>query len=261
GIREIHECLNYFYKESLLAHTIFEHSQQPLKTWFLAIQLLTQAKTCISALELHRHLKVNIKTANLLKHKIMQMLTDAEEKRVLEGRIECDDAYLSGVHKGGKGNKGPVNKAPFLAAVQTDDSHHPQLAVLSPVEALTREEVTNWAREHIAPRSLVISDDLDCFKALGSAYCHRAYNKKVTAKRIVDTEFKWVNSVLGNMKTAFFGALHAFDFRKYCGRYLGNMQFRFNHRFNLKECFYEVLKLSVMAKPKMAKTLYSQKNG
>jgi hypothetical protein len=261
GIRETHECLNCFYKESLLAHTLFEHSQLPLKVWFLGIQLLTQAKTCMSAMELHRHLKVNIKTARLLKHKIMETLTNAEDKRVLEGRIECDDAYLGGVHKGGKRGRGSENKVPFLAAVQTDNSHHPKYAVLSPVKGFTREDVKDWANKHIAPRSLILSDGLDCFKALDSSYSHRVYNMTISGKAIADSEFKWVNTVLGNIKTAFSGALHAFDFRKYCGRYLGNMQFRFNHRFDLKGCFYEVLNLSVQTQAKPARILFSQESG
>ena len=261
GIRETHECLNCFYKESLIAHTLFEHSHLPLKTWFLGIQLLTQAKTCMSAMELHRHLQVNIKTAHLMKHKIMETLTESEDKRVLQGRIECNDAYLGRVNQSGKTDQSSETKASFLAAIQTDNSHHPKFAVLYPVEKLNRAEVTRWAKEHIAPRSLVLSDDLDCFKALDSAYQHRSYNRKVTSQSSTDSEFKWVDTILGNIKTAFSGALHAFDFRKYCGRYLGNMQFRFNHRFDLKECFYEVLHLSVLTKPKTAKVLFSQKHG
>ena len=201
-------------------------------------------------------MKVNIKTARLLKHKIMQTLTEDEEKRVLKGRIECNDAYLGSLRQGGQDSK---NKVPFLAAVQTDNSHHPKFAVLSPVEGFTQTEVASWAKEHIAPRSLVLSDDLDCFKALDAAYCHRSYKINSTGKKIAHSEFKWVNTILVNIKTAFCGALHAFDFKKYCARYLGNMQFRFNHRFDLKECFYEVLNLSVLTEPKPARILFPKK--
>ncbi|NQZ57705.1 MAG: transposase [Lentisphaeraceae bacterium] len=84
---------------------------------------------------------------------------------------------------------------------------------------------------------------------------------KLAGKRVADNEFKWVNTVLGNVKTAFSGALHSFDFKKYSTRYLGNMQFRFNHRFDLKQCFYEVLKRSIFASPKPARILYSQETG
>ena len=145
-----------------------------------------------------------------------------------------------------------------MAAVQTDNSHHPQLAVLSPLKGFTRVEMARWAKEHIAPQSLILSDGLDCFKLIDSTHHHRVCNMTISGKSTVDSELKWVNTILGNIKTSFSGALHAFDFKKYCGRYLGNMQFRFNHRFNLKECFFEVLSLSVLTEPKPAKTLYSQ---
>ena len=84
---------------------------------------------------------------------------------------------------------------------------------------------------------------------------------KDAGKAVADNEFKWVNTVLGNVKTAFSGALHAFDFNKYSQRYLGNMQFRFNHRFDLKQCFYKVLNHSISSGPKPGRILFSQESG
>jgi 2-hydroxychromene-2-carboxylate isomerase len=43
----------------------------------------------------------------------------------------------------------------------------------------------------------------------------------------------WVNTILGNLKTASSGTYHAFDFEKYAHRYLGEYQYRFNRRFDL----------------------------
>jgi hypothetical protein len=37
-------------------------------------------------------------------------------------------------------------------------------------------------------------------------------------------EFKWVNTILGNLKTAITGTYHAFDFAKYAHRYLAEFQ-------------------------------------
>ena len=65
------------------------------------MHLMTQAKNNVSALELKRHLGVSYPTAWLLKHKIMQVMVEREERRQLTGRIEIDDAYLGGeVHSG-----------------------------------------------------------------------------------------------------------------------------------------------------------------
>ena len=40
--------------------------------------------------------------------------------------------------------------------------------------------------------------------------------------------FKWLNVILGNLKTALSGTHHAFAFRKYAHRYLDEVQYRFN---------------------------------
>ncbi|OGB02066.1 MAG: hypothetical protein A3E79_17260 [Burkholderiales bacterium RIFCSPHIGHO2_12_FULL_61_11] len=45
--------------------------------------------------------------------------------------------------------------------------------------------------------------------------------------------FQWVNTMLGNLKTAASGTYHAFAFGKYGYRYLAEAQYRFNRRFDL----------------------------
>lgn len=46
-------------------------------------------------------------------------------------------------------------------------------------------------------------------------------------------EFRWINTVLGNLKTSLSGCYHAFDFQKYAARYLAAFSYRFNRRFDL----------------------------
>ncbi|SFC53296.1 hypothetical protein SAMN05216344_1211, partial [Polaromonas sp. OV174] len=75
---------------------MFEHTKLPLRTWFLALYLLTQHKSGISALALKRQLGVSYKTAWLLKHKLMQTMLLREAARRLDERVEIDDAYLGG---------------------------------------------------------------------------------------------------------------------------------------------------------------------
>lgn len=42
-----------------------------------------------------------------------------------------------------------------------------------------------------------------------------------------------MNTVPGNLKTAINGTCHTFDFHKYADRYLSEIQYRFNRRFDL----------------------------
>ena len=107
-----HQC-------SLISGTIFEASKLPLTRWFLAMQLLTQSKNNVSALELMRQLGVSYRSAWLIKHKIMEAMRLREDRRELDGRVEIDDAYLGGERSGGKSGRGSENKVPIVAAVQT----------------------------------------------------------------------------------------------------------------------------------------------
>lgn len=76
-----HQC-------SLLNGTMFEATKLALTRWFLAMQLLTQAKNNISALELMRQIGVSYRTAWLMKHKIMESMRLREQPRELDGRVE-----------------------------------------------------------------------------------------------------------------------------------------------------------------------------
>lgn len=248
------KCRNCHKRESLIAGTLFEHTLLPLRTWFLAMQLLTQAKTSISALELHRQLHVNDKTALLLKHKIMEALGESESERKLHGRIELEELYLEGKPKRDLSEKGELGTVSILAAVETDSKHHPLKLVLTPVKSLCREEVRKWSQIHVAQRSTVLTDALDCFLALENcAHCRFEINR--SGNSLADENFKWVNTLISNLQSSFRGALHAFDFKRYARRYLAFYQFRFNRRFNLEECFFEMIKTTVKSAAKPRKYL------
>ena len=47
-------------------------------------------------------------------------------------------------------------------------------------------------------------------------------------------EFRWINTVISNLKTSFSGTFHALRFEKYGDRYMGAFCYRFNRRFNLE---------------------------
>ena len=47
-------------------------------------------------------------------------------------------------------------------------------------------------------------------------------------------EFYWVNTVLGNLKTALRSSCHSFD-AKYAQRYLAEFEYRFNRRYSMPD--------------------------
>ncbi|MBK9956264.1 MAG: hypothetical protein IPP18_14340 [Rhodocyclaceae bacterium] len=69
------------------------------------MHLLTQAKNNVSALELKRHLVCGTRPPGC-SHKLMQVMSEREADRQLDGRVEIDDAYLGGELPGGKSGRG-----------------------------------------------------------------------------------------------------------------------------------------------------------
>lgn len=56
GSRKVFLCSACRYQASLIAGTVFQGAKLPLTIWFMAIYLISQAKTGLSALALKRHL-------------------------------------------------------------------------------------------------------------------------------------------------------------------------------------------------------------
>ena len=243
------QCSRCERQTSLISGTVFEASKLPLSRWFLAMQLLTQSKNNVSALELKRQLGVSYRTAWLIKHKIMQAMRLAEDGRELDGRIEIDDAYLGGEFSGGKTGRGADNKVPFVAAVQTTEDGRPLYACLSQ-QPPTLQAMAAFAASHIAPSATVVSDGLWCF---GAATLVGAEHERIVTgggkASMALPQFKWVNTLLGNLKTAITGTYHAFDFAKYAHRYLAEFQFRFNRRFNMKTILHHLVHALLTAPP------------
>ncbi len=235
GSRRLFQCNSCRHQTSLTADTLFASTKLPLTKWFLAIYLISQAKTGMAALPLKRHIGVSYPTAWLMHHKIMMAMAARDAKHRLSGAVQVDDAYLGGERAGGKAGRGSENKIPIVAAVSISDEGRPRYAKLSPVSGFTSEAISKWAKSSLAPDTAVLSDGLACFAAVTDAGC--THTVEVVGKRKPRDlpQFKWVNTVLGNLKTMVSGAYKAFGYGKYAARYLGGFCYRFNRRFDLAD--------------------------
>ena len=248
--RQHWQCQACRYQTTVIAGTIFQASKLPLTLWFLAMHLLTQAKNNVAALELMRHLGVTYKTAWLMKLKLLQVMTARESSRVLEGRVEIDDAYLGGERPGKRG-RGSINKVSFIAAVQTTEDGKPVVACFARIP-FTKEAVEAWAKLALASSAQVLSDGLGCFRgvtASGAMHSAIIMNGGTGREAAQHPAFRAVNTVLSNLKTAISGTYHAFDFRKYADRYLAEVQYRFNRRFDLGTILNRLVRAAITTIP------------
>ena len=114
--RKTFQCNACRQQTSPIAGTVFLDTKLPLTVWFLAIHLISQAKTGLSALALKRHLGVGYLTAWLVQHKLMQAMVESEAGYVLCGATQVEDTYPGGELRGDKAGRGSENKVAFVAA-------------------------------------------------------------------------------------------------------------------------------------------------
>ena len=121
-----------------------------------------------------------------------------------------------------------------MAAVQTTHDRQPVTIKLSVVKGFTHKALLEWSQQHLVPASTVISDGLACFNAVAEAGC--SHDRIVCGggrASVEEAEFYWVNTILGNLKSALRSTYHSVSAR-YAPRYLTEFQYRFNRRFDLK---------------------------
>ena len=215
--RNLYQCTSCRRQTSLIAGTIFASTKVPLRTWFRAMYHLTQSKGGISSLALGRRLGVTQNTAWKLNHKLMQVMRERDAGKRLTGRVEIDDAYLGGERSGGKRGRGAPGKTPIIVAMETTPE-------ASRVNGFRRKEVEKLARRSLDPSSTVVSDGLACFRGVTDAGCTHQPIRTGSGRTAVRTPaFKWVNTALGNIKTAITATYRAIR-QKHIPRYLGRIR-------------------------------------
>ena len=96
----------------------------------------------------------------------------------------------------------------------------------------------------------VVSDGLGCFTVTASMGA--VHDRTVTGggKASVKLEqFCAVNTVLGNLKTALTGTYHSVKFAKYAARYLAEVQYRFNRRYDLRTILPRLVRAALASPP------------
>lgn len=246
------QCGSCHFQCSVIAGTVFEATKLPLTVWFLAMHLLTQAKTNMSMLELSRHLGVSYASAWLMKHKLMEVMRLREDSRQLSGRVELDDGYLGGQRSGGKAGRGSENKIPFVTAVQTTESGEAELVCLAQLP-FTNEAMTDFVNKSLVRPLTVVSDGLACFTVTAKAGVHERIVVSAGDPTAAYARFNAVSTAQSNLKTAISGAYHSIKFAKYAHRYLAEFQYRFNRRFNMRTIFGRLARVAC-GSPAMTRT-------
>ena len=122
---------------------------------------------------------------------------------------------------------------------------------LTPVAGFTKTALADWAAHALAPGAHVVSDGLWCFEAV-TKLADTTHERHVVGsgpQAVKRPEFRWVNTMLGNLKTAFAGTYHSFDYAKYAHRYLAEFAYRFNRRYDLPAMVPRLIRAAIQTAP------------
>ena len=232
--RGLYQCTAARSRHRPRRGTIFHATKLPLTLWFAAIHLIVTAKNGISSVELGRRLGVKQPTAWTVKHKIMAVMAQREGETTAygaggDGRCLSRRSALrrqAGPRRGGQD---------ALRGGGLDQSRgRPGKLKLAPVKGFRKREIARGAKHWLAPGAAVVTDGLGCWGALDEAACsHRAIRTGSGRQAARMASFKWVNTTLGNIKSAITGTYRKLG-PDHAGRYLASFAWRYNRRYQLE---------------------------
>jgi hypothetical protein len=114
----------------------------------------------------------------------------------------------------------------------------------------TKDAISQWANTALHANTQAWSGGLLAFGALAQEIAEH-YSVITGSGRAAaeHTQFRCVNIVMGNLKTAITGTYHAFSFAKYVPRYLAEFQYRFNRRYNLRSILPRLMRVAAITRP------------
>jgi hypothetical protein len=213
------QCAKDGYRFSVIAGTIFENTNKPLRVWFKVTHLMLTSKKGISALQIQRQMGFgSYKTAHGMCHKIRTALMQPQEK--LGGIVELDETYIGGKNKNRHWDKkkGNDDKTPIIGAVQRKGN-----VIARVLDRVNSQTVLDFVGEAISNKvSLLATDSWPGYSDYLRQYPHGAvdHHRHQYVVGAVHT-----NTIEGFWSIFKRGA-------KYMALYVAEFQFRYNNRFN-----------------------------
>jgi transposase-like protein len=229
---QCYKCAPESYRFSVIAGTIFENTNKPLRQWFKVVHLMLASKKGMSALQIQRYMGFgSYGTAHSMCHKIRAALIEPEAK--LGGIVEVDETWIGGKDQnkhiskrsGGRGGAGS-GKLAIIGAITRKGN-----VVARVLQRVTKEAAEAFVREAVSNKvSLLATDEnpiYDRLKEYPRESVHHAAKQYVVGAVHTNT----IEGFWSLFKRGIVGSFHKVS-EKYLPLYVAEFQFRHNNRQN-----------------------------
>ena len=237
------KCKQCDFRTTLRSGTVMEHSNLPIRAWYVAMCFMTSTKKGISACELQRQLGISqYVTVWKLMHKIRAMMGKCDDKYKLKDSVEFDEGFFSvaisskdrNKLKRGKGSERQVNVAVLAESVPLEDIEtgkqnkfcgHFKLKIMTNQKSEAVDAIFN---QYVNTNSIVFSDMALHYKGIENnteQHIKEKSTKETTAKFL-----KWVHIAIANAKRNFLGVYHHLK-AQFLQNYLDEFSYKLNRRF------------------------------
>lgn len=228
-----HKCGDCRKRFSIKVGTIFEDSKIPLRTWLLAIWMITSHKKGIASTTLAKDLGVTQKTAWFMTQRLRYAIRTKSFNRPLNGEVEIDETYIGGKaanrHKGDpKNGPGTSGKVAVIGALERGGD-----VVATVINRTDTETLDGFAHAVVDPDATISTDEHAGYRHLSRTFTHGVVRHSAGEFSRDGFHTNGIEGFWALLKRQIVG-IHHFVTPKHLNRYVGESTWRFNAR-NLGE--------------------------
>ena len=236
---QCYNCTPTGYRFSVIAGTIFENTNKPLREWFRVIHMMLTSKKGVSALQVQRVMGFgSYRTAWYMCHRVRAGLADEDFRRLM-GIVEVDETLVGGkignkhvserrrLQKERKAGRNS-NKTIVAGAIERGGS-----VVARVIQSASKPALEAFIKESVSDRvSLICTDQWPgYFDLTRRGYFHRSVDHASNQYVVGAVHTQTIEGFWSLVKRGVVGTFHKVS-AKYLPLYIAEFQFRYNNRNN-----------------------------